>query len=128
MNIIKNRLAPIVLALALLIPVASVMANSNHPLKIETGESSTSKITNLVAKIQNNSIAVSGKMKRTKRIGHVFIPGQVQIELFDSKGELFKTVNVNHRKHRHHVNKPYSFSSNIAIESHDVSKVIVTHK
>jgi hypothetical protein len=127
MNIIKNKLTPIVIVSALLLLGTNVMAKSNQPLKVEVGANSSTKITNLVATLENDSIAVSGKMKRANRT-HRFIPGKVKIELFDTNGDLFKTVNVSHKKHRHHVYKAYKFSSNIKLESHEVSKVVVTHK
>ncbi len=127
MNILKHKLTPAVVVLSLLIPVSGALAS--HPVTVETGSSTTAKITNLITKLNKNSISVSGKMKRTKRGGHVIIPGQVKIDLYDEKGKLFKTVNVNHKRHRHHVNMPYKFSSNnIPLDSHDVSKVVVTHK
>ncbi|MFV1984464.1 MAG: hypothetical protein ACC657_13060 [Thiohalomonadales bacterium] len=127
MNIIKNKLTPIVIASALLFSATTVLANSTPALTIETGAASSSKITNLVATMQNDTLSVSGKMKRANRT-HQFIPGKVKIELFDKNGDLFKTVNVSHRKHRHHVYKPYKFSSNIKLDSHEISKVVVTHK
>jgi len=125
-NNTKAILLPAILVVSSMLTINSAFANNT--IDVSVGSTSHVKITNLSAKMVDNTIAVSGKMVRGQRGHMISKSGKVKVELYDDAGSLLKTVNLNLRRHRHHVNKPYKFSSNIEMASHNVSKVVFTSK
>ena len=128
MNTLINKsknLIKMALVSSLLISVANAYAAD--PVKVETKSSKSAKVVNVTASMHGNSLSISGKLKRQPG-GHIVIPGMVKIELLDANNKVVKTTTTNYRRHSHHINKDYKFSTRVPVESHDVNMVRVTHE
>jgi len=121
----SNKLIQLTLISSLVFSVSTAFAN--HPIKVESKNTDSAKVTNVSTSMSGNLLSVSGKLSRVPG-SSVIIPGIVKIELLDADGKVLKTVKTKHRRHTHYVNTPYKFSARVPVESHNVSMVRVQHE
>ncbi|MFV1982665.1 MAG: hypothetical protein ACC657_03925, partial [Thiohalomonadales bacterium] len=114
MKLLNNKLNQLIMTAALSLSISSAFAN--HPLQIEAKSTDEASFSNVKATLKNESINISGDIKRNKS-DHLIIPGNVKLELLDENDKILKTVTTAQKRHKHRVNNIYTFNKKIPVSS-----------